>query len=225
MIKSPGTGLYIPKDVEILLEGRILTDETAEEQMVEMLRTYDIKRRQPIFELDKIYLTDDPIYHDILPGYGEHRLLMGLPIESKLFHSVKDVVSGTRAVHLTDGGSNWLVAVIQISKKLEGEPKNAILAAFAGHPSLKIAMVVDDDIDPTNPTEVEYAISTRCQADKDLLIIPNSKGSSLDPSSDQNNLITTKMGIDATATLLKSKDRFEIAKIPKQDKIKLSDYL
>lgn len=225
MTKSPGTGLYIPKDAEILLEGRILADETAEEQMVEMLRTYDIKRRQPIFELDKIYLTDDPIYHDILPGYGEHRLLMGLPIESKLFHSVKDVVSGTRAVHLTDGGSNWLVAVIQISKKLEGEPKNAILAAFAGHPSLKIAIVVDDDIDPTNPTEVEYAISTRCQADKDLLIIPNSKGSSLDPSSDQNNLITTKMGIDATATLLKSKDRFEIAKIPGQDKIKLSDYL
>ncbi len=225
MIKSPGTGLYIPKDSEILLEGRILADETAEEQMVEMLRTYDIKRRQPIFELDKIYLSDNPIYHDILPGYGEHRLLMGLPIESKLFHSVQDVVSGTRAVHLTDGGSNWLVAIIQISKKLEGEPKNAILAAFAGHPSLKIAIVVDDDIDLTNPTEVEYAISTRCQADKDLLIIPNSKGSSLDPSSDQNNLITTKMGIDATATLLKSKDRFEIAKIPKQDKIKLSDYL
>ena len=225
LIRSPGTGLHIPKYAEILLEGRILADETAEEQMVEMLRTYDIRRKQPVFELDKIYLTADPIYHDILPGYGEHRLLMGLPIESKLFHSVKDVVSGTRAVHLTDGGSNWLVAVIQISKKLEGEPKNAIIAAFAGHPSLKIAIVVDEDIDPTNPTEVEYAISTRCQADKDLLIIPNSKGSSLDPSSDQKNLITTKLGIDATATLLKSKERFEIAKIPKQDKIKLSDYL
>jgi len=223
--KSPGTGLYVPKNVEILLEGRILADETAEEQMVEMLRTYDFKRRQPIFELDKIYLTNDPIYHDILPGYGEHRLLMGLPIESKLFHFIKDVVSGTRTVHLTDGGCNWLVAVIQIRKKLEGEPMNAIAAAFAGHPSLKIAIVVDDDINPRNPSEVEYAISTRCQADKDLLIIPNSKGSSLDPSSDQNNLLTTKMGIDATATLLKSKDRFEIAKIPGEEKIKLSDYM
>jgi UbiD family decarboxylase len=225
LIQSPGNGLHIPKHSEILLEGRILSDETAEEQMVEMLRTYDIRRKQPIFELDKIYLTANPIYHDILPGYGEHRLLMGLPIESKLFQSVKDVVSGTKAVHLTDGGSNWLVAVIQINKKLEGEPKNAIVAAFAGHPSLKISIVVDEDIDPTNPTEVEYAISTRCQADKDLLIIPNSKGSSLDPSSDQKNLITTKIGIDATATLLKSKERFEIAKIPNQDKIKLSDYL
>jgi 2,5-furandicarboxylate decarboxylase 1 len=225
LTKSPGTGLYVPRNSEILLEGRILADETAEEQMVEMLRTYDIKRKQPIFELGKIYLTSDPIYHDILPGYGEHRLLMGLPIESKLFHSVKDVVSGTKTVHLTDGGSNWLVAVIQIRKKLEGEPKNAIVAAFAGHPSLKIAVVVDDDIDPTNPTEVEYAFSTRCQGDKDLLIIPNSKGSSLDPSSDQINLITTKIGIDATATLLKSKDRFEIAKIPREEEIKLADYL
>jgi UbiD family decarboxylase len=207
------------------LEGRILADETAEEQMVEMLRTYDIKRKQPVFELDKIHLTSNSIYHDILPGYGEHRLLMGLPIESKLFHSVKDVVAGTRKVQLTDGGSNWLVAVIQIRKRLEGEPKNAIIAAFAGHPSLKIAIVVDDDIDPNNPTDVEYAISTRCQADKDLIVIPNSKGSSLDPSSDQTNLITTKMGIDATATLLKSKDRFEIAKIPRVEKIRLSDYL
>ncbi len=225
LIQSPGNGLHIPQYSEILLEGRILADETAEEQMVEMLRTYDIKRKQPVFELDKIYLTADPIFHDILPGYGEHRLLMGLPIESKLFQSVKDVVSGTRAVHLTDGGSNWLVAVIQINKKLEGEPKNAIIAAFAGHPSLKIAIVVNEDIDPTNPTEVEYAISTRCQADKDLLIIPNSKGSSLDPSSDQKNLITTKIGIDATASFLKSKERFEIAKIPDQDRIKLSDYM
>ena len=225
LTKSPGTGLYVPTYSEILLEGRILADETAEEQMVEMLRTYDIKRKQPVFELDKIYLTSDPIYHDILPGYGEHRLLMGLPIESKLFHSVQDVVAGTKKVHLTDGGSNWLVAVIQIRKRLEGEPKNAIIAAFAGHPSLKIAIVVDEDIDPTNPTEVEFAISTRCQADKDLIAIPNSKGSSLDPSSDQNNLLTTKMGIDATATLLKSKDRFEIAKIPRVEKIRLSDYL
>jgi len=225
LTKSPGTGLYVPTNSEILLEGRILADETAEEQMVEMLRTYDIKRKQPVFELDKIYLTSDPIYHDILPGYGEHRLLMGLPIESKLFHSVKDVVAGTKKVHLTDGGSNWLVVAIQIRKILEGEPKNAIIAAFAGHPSLKIAIVVDEDIDPTNPTEVEYAISTRCQADKDLITIPNSKGSSLDPSSDQNNLLTTKMGIDATATLLKSKDRFEIAKIPRVEKIRLTDYL
>ena len=57
------------------------------------------------------------------------------------------------------------------------------------------------------------------------MIIPNAKGSSLDPSSDQANLLTTKVGIDATATLLKAKERFEIARIPGEEKIKLADYL
>jgi UbiD family decarboxylase len=150
---------------------------------------------------------------------------MGLPVESKMLDQVKNVVPSTSQVLLTDGGSNWLTAVIQIKKRVEGESKNALLAAFAAHPSLKIAIVVDQDINPTNPVEVEYAISTRCQADKDLIIIENAKGSSLDPSSDQVNLLTTKLGIDATATLLKVKERFEIAKIPGEVNLKLSEYL
>ena len=217
--------LLIPAMSEIVLEGKILHDKTHEEWMVEMLKTYDFKRQQPVFELEKIRFRDNAIFHDILPGYSEHRLLMGLPVESKMLDQVKNVVPSTLQVLLTDGGSNWLTAVIQIKKRVEGESKNALLAAFAAHPSLKIAIVVDEDIDPTNSVEVEYAISTRCQADKDMIIIKNSKGSSLDPSSDQINLLTTKLGIDATATLLKDKERFEIAKIPGEENIKLTEYL
>lgn len=222
--KAGYSQLHVPSHAEIVIEGRILKDMTHEEWMVEMLRTYDFKRKQPVFELEKIKFRDNAIYHDILPGYSEHRLLMGLPVEAKMFDYVKNVVPTTQAVHLTEGGSNWLSAVIQIKKRLEGEPKNALMAAFSAHPSLKMATVVDDDIDPTNSVAVEYAISTRCQADRDFMIIPNAKGSSLDPSSDQMNLLTTKVGIDATASLLKSKDRFEIARIPGEEKIKLSDY-
>jgi UbiD family decarboxylase len=193
--------------------------------MVEMLRTYDFKRKQPVFKLERIMLRNDAIYHDILPGYAEHRLLMGLPVEAKMYDYIKNMVPTTQSVHLTEGGSNWLSAVIQIKKRLEGEPKNALLAAFTAHPSLKIAIVVDEDISPTDPIAVEYAIATRCQADKDFIIITNAKGSSLDPSSDQENLLTTKLGIDATGTIFKAKERFEIAKIPGEQKVDLSDYL
>jgi 2,5-furandicarboxylate decarboxylase 1 len=220
-----GSGLGVPSHAEILLEGRILSDKTHEEWMVEMLRTYDHKRKQPVFELDRLSFRDNAIYHDILPGYAEHRLLMGLPVEAKIFDYVKNVVPTTQSVHLSDGGSNWLAAVIQIRKRLEGEPKNAIFAAFAAHPSLKSAIVVDEDIEPTSAVEVEYAVTTRCQADRGFMIIPNVKGSSLDPSSDQVNLLTTKVGIDATATLLKPKERFEIARIPGEEKLRLADYL
>jgi 2,5-furandicarboxylate decarboxylase 1 len=225
LAKSYYTQLLIPAHAEIVVEGKILKDKTHEEWMVEMLRTYDFRRKQPVFELSKIWFRNNAVYHDILPGFMEHRLLMGLPIEAKMLEAVRNVVPKTRNVYLTEGGSNWLDAVIQISKSLEGEPKNAIIAAFASHPSLKMAVVVDDDIDPTNPDAVEYAISTRCQADKGLIIITNAKGSTLDPSSDQDNLVTTKLGIDATATLLKSKERFEIAQIPGSNKIDISDYL
>jgi UbiD family decarboxylase len=224
LAKAGYSQLNVPAHAEIVVEGRILKDRTQEEWMVEMLRTYDAKRKQPVFELERIRFRDNAIYHDILPGYAEHRLLMGLPVEAKVYDYVKSVVPTTQSVHLTDGGSNWLAAVIQIKKRLEGEPKNAILAAFAAHPSLKMATVVDDDIDPQDPVAVEYAITTRCQADKGFVIIPNAKGSSLDPSSDQVNLLTTKVGIDATATLLKPKERFEIAKIPGEEKVKLADY-
>jgi UbiD family decarboxylase len=223
--KTQYSGVFVPSHAEIVLEGRILKDRTQEEWMVEMLRTYDFKRKQPVFELEKIWFRDNAIYHDILPGYAEHRLLMGLPVEAKMYDYVKSVVPTTQAVHLTEGGSNWLSAVIQIKKRLEGEPKNALMAAFAAHPSLKMATVVDDDIDPTDAVVVEYAITTRCQADKSFVIMPNAKGSSLDPSSDQQNLLTTKVGIDATATLLKPKERFEIAKIPGQEKVDVRDYV
>ena len=223
--KSDYSGLYVPTFSEIILEGRILQDRTAVEWMVEMLKTYDIKRQQPVFELDRIKYRNNALFQDILPGFSEHRLLMGLPVEAKLYEGVKNVVASTKTVHLSDGGSNWLTAIIQIHKQLEGESKNAMLAAFANHPSLKMAIVIDDDIDPTDPVAIEYAISTRCQADKGLLIIPNAKGSSLDPSSDQINLLTTKLGIDATVSLLKDKERFEIAHIPGEDQLDLSHYV
>ena len=225
LAKNNYSDLMIPTHSEIVIEGKVLHDEVSEEWMVEMLRTYDFKRKQPIFEINKIWYRDNPIYYDILPGYTEHRLLMGLPIEAKIFSYVKNTVPSTRMVHLSDGGSNWLTAIVQIKKRLEGEPKNAILTAFAAHPSLKTAIIVDEDINPLNPVEVDYAVSTRTQADKDFLIETNAKGSRLDPSSDQTNLLTTKLGIDATISLLKDRERFEIAKIPGADNIDIKKYV
>lgn len=221
---APVSRLQVPVDSEFLIEGRILSDKTEYDGMVEMLRTYDMIRKQPVFEIDRIYYHKDSIYHDILPGFAEHRLLMGLPVESRIRSAVTNVVPTTKDVFLTEGGCNWLDAVIQIRKTLEGEPKNAILAAFAAHPSLKIAIVVDEDIDPKDPAQVEFAISTRCQAERDLVIVSGAKGSSLDPSSDQENLMTTKLGIDATHSMLKDSSMFEIAKIPGQEETNLSEY-
>ena len=125
---------------------------------------------------------------------------------------------------LSNGGSHWLHAVAQISKTSSTNVKKIIKEIFASHRSLKMVTVVDDDIDPSSSDQVEYAMATRFQADKDMVLIKNVRGSSLDPSSDQKNLKTAKLGIDATRPLNKRKEGFEIAKIPKLDNISLDDY-
>ena len=224
LAKLPSTKLNVPSGAEIVIEGKILHDRTHPEWMVEMLQTYDHKRSQPVFELENLYFRNNPIFHDILSGYSEHRLLMGMPIESKLNGELKKIFSQIQQVSMTNGGSNWLHAVVQIKKKNESDPKKIIQKTFELHRSLKQVTIVDEDIDPNNAESIEYAMATRFQADKDLIIIKNVRGSSLDPSSNQQKLRTTKMGIDATRSLSKRPEGFELAKIPKINKIILSKY-
>ena len=224
LAKLPSTKLNVPSGAEIVIEGKILHDRTHPEWMVEMLQTYDHKRSQPVFELENLYFRNNPIFHDILSGYSEHRLLMGMPIESKLNGELKKIFSQIQQVSMTNGGSNWLHAVVQIKKKNESDPKKIIQKTFELHRSLKQVTIVDEDIDPNNAESIEYAMATRFQADKDLIIIKNVRGSSLDPSSNQQKLRTTKMGIDATRPFSKRSEGFELAKIPKINKIILSKY-
>jgi len=224
LAKLPFTKLNVPSGAEIVMEGKILHDKTHREWMVEMLQTYDHKRSQSVFELENLYFRNNPIFHDVLSGYSEHRLLMGMPIESKLNGELKKTYPQTQQVSMTNGGCNWLHAVVQIKKKNESDPKKIIKKTFEAHRSLKQVTVVDEDIDPNSAESVEYAMATRFQADKDLIIIKNVRGSSLDPSSNQQKLRTAKMGIDATKSFSKQPEGFELAKIPKIDKIKLAKY-
>lgn len=225
VLKLPYSGMKIPANAEIVMEGRILQDKTRKEWMVEMLRTYDFKREQPVFELENLYYRNNAIFHDILSGYSEHRLLMGMPIEAKLNYDLKRSFPQTKKIVLSDGGCNWLHAIVQIQKKKDSDARKVIEKTFGSHRSLKMITVVDEDIDPNNAVDVEYAMATRFQADKDLIVIKKIRGSSLDPSSDQKNLLTAKLGIDATRPLSKRAEGFEIAKIPNEDKISLKNYL
>jgi UbiD family decarboxylase len=109
-------------------------------------------------------------------------------------------VTGVRNVHLTDGGCGYLHAVIQVRKSTQGDGKNAILAALAAHTSLKHVVVVDEDIDPFDPREVEYAIATRVRGDRDVMVITGARGSSLDPCRLEDGT-NVKVGVDATMVM------------------------
>jgi len=132
---------------------------------------------------------------------------MGVPQEPRILAFVENAVPSVQNVVLSEGGCGWLHAVVSIKKMVEGDGKNAGLAALAAHPSLKMVIVVDDDIDIYDPLDVEWALATRFQPDRGLVVLSGVRGSSLDPSSNKSG-VTSKWLIDATLPLDADRERF-----------------
>ena len=203
--------LLIPADCEVVLEGEITAKTSAEGPFVDLTTTYDFVRQQPVLRIDCITHRRHPLFQILLPGQREHRLLMGMPKEPSIFSFVNERVRCCDVV-LTNGGGCWLHAVVQIAKQDADDGRKAITAAFAAHPSLKHVVVVDSDIDIHNPHAVEWALATRFQADKDLLVLHDQPASSLDPSARHipgQKTRSAKLGFDATCPLREAAARFQ----------------
>ncbi len=210
LVKCLTNDLAVPADAEIVLEGRILRQTHPEGPFMDLTETMDIVRQQPIIEIDLITHRRNPIYHALLPGGLEHKILMGMPKEPTIFNEVNKVTRCTGAV-ITPGGASWLHAVVQIDKQGPDDGRRAIKAAYKGHGSLKHVWVVDTDVDIYDPAQVEWAMATRFQADKDLLILENQPGSSLDPSGIHvpgQKSRTAKAGFDCTIPWGAAKAKF-----------------
>ncbi len=203
--KTPLYSIPIPSESSVVIEGRLTDKRVREGPFVDLLHTYDKVREEPVFEVDAVYYKPSNPFHLILPGGREHQFLMGYPREASIWESVRKVVPKVHKVRLTPGGGMWLHAVVSVTKASDGDAKNVIAAAFAGHPSLKHVVVVDEDVDPDDPEQVEWAIATRFQAWRDLVVINYARGSSLDPSAEG---YTSKVGVDATAPL-KEREKYE----------------
>jgi len=195
--------LEVPAEAELILEGRITGSLADEGPFPDLTGTMDHVREQHVIEIEHITHRRVPVFHALLPSGMEHKNLMGMPREPTIYSAVNEVCRCTGA-YITPGGMSWLHAVVQIDKRAEEDGVLAIHAAFRGHASLKHVVVVDTDVDLHDPADVEWAIATRFQADRDLVVLTEQPGSSLDPSGSQvpgQKSRTAKMGLDATAPL------------------------
>jgi len=211
LVKCKTIDVEVPKDCEIVLEGRITKERASEGPFLDLTGIMDRVRQQPVIEIKCITHRENPIYQTILAGRNEHKFLMGMPKAPTIFNEVNKVCE-CKDVYITPGGCSWLHAVVQIKKRNPDDGKKAIEAAFKGHRSLKHCVVVDDDINIYDPNDVEWAIATRFQADKDAVIFPKQRGSSLDPSGDLTEgkkATTCKMGLDATIPFKKTGKGFK----------------
>jgi UbiD family decarboxylase len=219
LVKCKTIDVEVPKDCEIVLEGRITKEQVSEGPFLDLTGIVDRVRQQPVIEVKCITHRKNPIYQTILAGRNEHKVLMGMPKEPTIFNEVNKVCD-CKDVYITTGGCSWLHAVVQIAKQNPDDGKKAIQAAFEGHKSLKHCVVVDDDVDIYDSDDVEWALATRFQADKAAVIMPNMPGSSLDPSGDLTEgkkARTCKMGLDATIPLRGTGKGFKKANYRKVD--------
>ena len=214
--KCAEANCYVPAEAEFVLVGRITGKLHEEGPFIDLTETYDLVRSQHVVKVDRVYHRERPIYHALVPGGLEHKMLMGTPREPTIYREVSKVCD-CADVFITPGGASWLHAIVKIRKRREDDGRMAIEAAFRGHASLKHVLIVDEDIDPTDQMDVEWAFATRFQGDRGLVIKAGETGSSLDPSADPETRRTTKVGFDATKPLEVKGKNFEKAKFPEVD--------
>lgn len=222
VVQCKTVDLEVLAEAEIVLEGKMLPHERETEgPFGELAGYYGTISGQPVVEITAVTYRNDAINQTIFPSSFEERLPMALVREATLLSTVRQVVPNVKAVHITMGGVARYHAVIQIEKLSEGDGKQAALAAFASDKDLKHVVVVNEDVDIWNPSDVEWAIATRVQADEDIFIVPGAKGSPLESSHNIKG-VTAKMGIDATYPLAHAKD-FKRTSVPID--INIEDYL
>jgi UbiD family decarboxylase len=224
LVKCKTIDLNVPADCEFVLEGRITKEKASEGPFLDLTGIVDRERQQPVVEIKCVTHRQNAIYQTILAGKNEHKFLMGMPKEPTIYNEVNKVCQ-CKDVYVTPGGCSWLHAVVQIKKQNADDGKKAITATFEGHKSLKHCVIVDEDINIYDPQDVEWAIATRFQADKNAVILSNQPGSSLDPSGDLTEgkkATTAKAGLDATAPLVSTGKGFKKVDYVKVD---LNKYL
>src|SRR5438270_2647783 len=215
-------------DAEIVLEAEILPTGWTwpEGRFGEFTRLMGGLHWNPLVKIKAISHRKDAIYYALHMPW-ENTWLAAPTRYAAIRQALRTAGVNVKDINVTLGGCAFWHAVISI-KKQPGEAKNAILAALSVM-DLKHVVIVDDDIDVFNPTEVEWAIATRVQADRDVVIVTNARGKPLDPSLPPTRPgvvpTTAKIGIDATIGEGIPKERYERIAYAYADSAKISDYV
>lgn len=218
VVKCQTSDIRVPAEAEIVIEGRFLPEiREPEGPFGEFPQYYGERDNRHVVEVDVITHRKNPIYHTITGGGLEHLMLGGIPREATLLTHLQRTFPNVLDVHLSKGGMCRYHLYVQIKKRFEGEAKNIMMGAFAGHYDVKHVVVVDDDVNIHNPAEVEWAVATRSRADRDVLIVADAQGSRLDPTTVHG--VGAKMGIDATTPLDAPPMRFKRIYIPGEETV------
>jgi 2,5-furandicarboxylate decarboxylase 1 len=222
VVRCKTNEVRVPAEAEIVIEGHLLPrTRESEGPFGEFPQYYGERADRHVIQVEAVTHRVKPIFHTIVGGGLEHLLLGAIPREATILATLQRNFPGVQDVHLALGGVGRYHLYVKLKKTQDGEAKNVLLGAFASHYDIKHAVVVDPDVDIHDPAEVEWAIATRFQADRDTVIISNSQGSKLDPST--NAGVGAKMGLDATIPLDAPEMKFKRIRVPGEESVNLAE--
>ncbi len=222
MVKAETVDLEVPATAEIIIEGMVLPNVREDEgPFGEVSGYYTPSNPKPVIEVTAITHRKNPIYQAALTGMPttENHILKQLPLEASYYWQLKKEFPGVTAVHFPAAGTVGMTCVIAMKQAYECEARN-LIAAMIGTRRNKITVVVDDDIDITDMEKVWWAITTRTQADEDVIVFPRVVATAMDPSV-RKLRVGSSLGIDATVPF--GQYFPEIVKVPGADKVSLDD--
>jgi 2,5-furandicarboxylate decarboxylase 1 len=220
MVKAEMFDIDIPAHAEIVIEGFI--DPKGKEKdgtLGESSGYYMTFSKSPNIHVTAISYRKGAYFHAIVPWGLEVDNLLCLIHGIDFVPKMKREIPSLKRIHLIPGtfGSH---VIMSIETDRKGEARRALNLALS-FKNIKKAIIVDDDVNPEDDQEVEWALATRFQGDRDLIVLPNLRGQPIDPSS-KEGFLTTKMGMDATRP---KKEGFEKVDVPIEVKQRLTPIL
>jgi 2,5-furandicarboxylate decarboxylase 1 len=199
LVQCQTVDLEAPAEAEIVLEGTLHADDRIEEGPVSEFPGFYVNYGSGYgVRVKAITHRRDAVYQAILPGYApEHCLLGAVAIGATTCRALQRIIPSVRRVFITDGGMGRLHAIVTMHRPKRGDGERAIKLAMEQVNLLKLVVVVDDEIDPEDWTQVERALATRMRGERDILIIPGARAERCEPLEEE--LTVTKVGIVAVA--------------------------
>jgi len=219
--------LEVPATAEIIIEGRVHPGRLElDGPFGEYPGTYSEAKLAPVMEVTAITTRRGAMYQNTLTGVPmtENHWMMQPSATAMAFREALRVTPEIKDVHVTPGGTARHHVVVSMRKRHPFEPRNVMLALLAAPLGAKLVTVVDEDVDVYEATEVEWAVNTRVQPDRDVVIVPDLYSPTLDPSAPAPRA-SAKMGIDATAPMGEERRMYEKPRILGQERWPLQDLL
>lgn len=204
LVEGETVDIEVPRYAEFVMEGQILPGVRETEGPFGESGGAYLTVQNPVAHINCLYHRREPIYHALMPFNKENGIITNLVWEATQLDHIQESLPAVKKVHLL--GSIGEIAIVQIEKHGEDDGRKILKDLFNCLPRAKGIMVVDTDIDIQDPYEVEWALFTRFQVDRDLLTISGAPGSLLDPSAEGG--LTSKWGVDATKPL-KEAEKYE----------------